>query len=139
MARKIREEYNAYMKVYVLERYHRRRQEAIADFGGQCVICGSTDTLEFDHIIPSIKLFTIGRMWSLNDKTYRHELTKCQLLCHKCHLSKSKAEGSFGNIVREKKCGCGKIFDSDRSYAGHKTWCKTPSSMCSESLRAGSY
>lgn len=44
--RKSKEEYNAYMRKYMLERYYRRKAEAIIALGGKCVKCGSTDNLE---------------------------------------------------------------------------------------------
>lgn len=89
MAKK-RDNYNEYMKNYMLARYHTRRNEAIHKFGGKCVKCGSVDNLEFDHINPADKLFTIGQMWSLNNTVYVTELNKCQLLCTSCHLEKQK-------------------------------------------------
>jgi len=48
--------------------------------GGKCVICGSSENLEFDHIIP----FSKG-----GANTYRN----IQLLCEKCNREKSNKIG----------------------------------------------
>jgi 5-methylcytosine-specific restriction endonuclease McrA len=48
--------------------------------GGKCVKCGSSENLEFDHIIP----FSKG-----GANTYRN----LQLLCEKCNREKSNKIG----------------------------------------------
>jgi len=62
-----------------------------AHLGGQCVGCGTTHNLQFDHIDRTQKSFNI----SLNrDKPYEEllqEVKKCQLLCKECHIIKSRA------------------------------------------------
>jgi 5-methylcytosine-specific restriction endonuclease McrA len=55
MAKKDKASYNAYMNKYMKERYERRRSEAVASLGGKCVVCGTTDRLELDHINPSLE------------------------------------------------------------------------------------
>jgi 5-methylcytosine-specific restriction endonuclease McrA len=42
----------AYMRTYIKARRKVRRARLIELLGGQCVRCGSTDELEFDHIDP---------------------------------------------------------------------------------------
>lgn len=121
---KNKSDYNEYMKSYMLARYHTRRNEAILKFGGKCVKCGSIECLEFDHINPEDKLFTIGKMWSLNNTAYLTELNKCQLLCESCHLEKTKADGVLQNKAKTTVCDCGKVFHTTKQYAGHRTWCK---------------
>jgi 5-methylcytosine-specific restriction endonuclease McrA len=59
--------------------------------GGVCS-CGSTDRLEFDHIDPSTKKFTVGRLMSYSEAAVLEELKKCQLLCFKCHRKKTAEE-----------------------------------------------
>ena len=41
-------------------RWRRRRKILVAALGGQCMRCGATEDLEFDHIDPEIKSFTIS-------------------------------------------------------------------------------
>lgn len=96
MGRKNRDEYNEYMRNYMLKRYHERMSKARIEFGNKCFICNSIDNLEFDHIDPSIKDFTIGRMWSVSESKFREELSKCQLLCGKCHIEKHESKHLCG-------------------------------------------
>lgn len=116
---------NEYMRQYMSSRYKRRKQQAIQQLGGQCVRCGSTSSLHFDHIDPSSKLFTIGKeLDSCSEKRLQEELAKCQLLCLDCYKIKSKEEGSQGSQDRNYTCSCGKSYTTTKSWAGHKTWCK---------------
>ena len=46
MSKRNREEYNAYMRDYMLRRYHQRREAALIQLGARCVRCGSTEKLE---------------------------------------------------------------------------------------------
>lgn len=73
-------------------RYRATMDEAITLLGGECAHCGDTERLEFDHIDPNTKSFTISSKATLGMKAIRDELTKCQLLCRSCHLKKSGAE-----------------------------------------------
>ena len=83
----------AYQREYQLARYHRRRAAAVAQLGGRCVRCGSTDDLDFDHVDPGTKRFTIAaRLVSVTENVLQAELAKCQLLCRSCHVEKTRAE-----------------------------------------------
>lgn len=81
-----------YMRAYINARYHRLRKAAVKTLGGVCVSCGATDKLEFDHIDPQTKTFSVGRNWSAKPEVIAAELHKCQLLCHKCHSAKTRLE-----------------------------------------------
>lgn len=72
-----------------LDRYHRKRREAIEILGGKCTKCGSDAKLEVDHIDPMTKVSSAFWCWSIarRDK----ELAKCQVLCSGCHLAKTRA------------------------------------------------
>lgn len=88
MPRVDKEHYNEYMRGYMLKRYHERRAAAVAKLGGKCVVCGTTEDLDLDHINPVDKSFPIGRLWSVKQSTYDAEVEKCQLLCKTHHKQK---------------------------------------------------
>lgn len=66
-----------------------RRRAAFFD-GRSCVKCGSTESLELDHIDRSVKW--THRIWSYSEEKRMVELAKCQILCHDCHLAKTIQE-----------------------------------------------
>jgi 5-methylcytosine-specific restriction endonuclease McrA len=71
----------------------------VAYKGGECVCCGYSRTssaLEFHHVIPSDKEFSISCSSSL-EKVY-YELDKCVLLCSNCHR---EVHSGFINIPRD--------------------------------------
>lgn len=115
---------NEYMREYMLARWNRRRAAGIAQLGGVCVNCNTTEELQFDHKDSSTKKFPLSKMSSCSEEKWQAELSKCQLLCKDCHLKKSIASGDLGNRERTMICDCGKVFESIRAYAGHKRWCK---------------
>jgi 5-methylcytosine-specific restriction endonuclease McrA len=113
MLNRNREKYNAYMKKYMLEKYHKIRQSAIEYLGGKCVICGSVENLELDHKDHRSKKYDLAKMWSGNQGRYKEELNKCQLLCEDCHIRKSSvdrgfkvAKGNHGTISTYRYCRC---------------------------------
>ncbi len=89
-----RQKYNSYMNEYMKERWNRRRSKSIALLGGQCVRCGSRDDLEFDHVDPSTKEFTIAKASSFSESRFQAEISKCQLLCSDCHKEKTVEDRS---------------------------------------------
>lgn len=79
--RKIRKERRQYLEEYL---------------GGKCVRCGTTERLDFDHIIPADKSYTIGSnitCFSLEELIL--EVDKCQLLCRPCHIQKGRENGDY--------------------------------------------
>jgi len=80
------------------EKRHQRRLELIGRLGGKCVECGATERLQFDHIDPLEKSFNITP--NLNRENLDEELDKCQLLCFKCHLEKTKNEWLNGKLYQ---------------------------------------
>lgn len=98
---------NDYMNSYMKQRYARRRDDAIVSLGGVCVICGSDSDLEFDHIDPDTKDFTIARASSFSEERWQNELSKCQLLCHTCHVSKHREDIPCGSAKKYwRGCRC---------------------------------
>jgi 5-methylcytosine-specific restriction endonuclease McrA len=78
----------AYMRTYIKARRKVRRARLIELLGGQCVRCGSTDELEFDHIDPETKVFAVGSDMSRAWDKLVEEALKCQLLCRECLVAK---------------------------------------------------
>lgn len=89
-----RREYNASpeAKARSKARHEKRTAMAVEYLGGVCVECGTTENLEFHHIIAASKSFNISsnvtRAW---DKLCT-ELDLCELLCAPCHKTKTSAE-----------------------------------------------
>jgi hypothetical protein len=98
MPKKDREDYNAYMREYLANRYRERRELLILEMGGKCVKCAKTSDLEFDHIDPENKSFPISkRLTSASMDVIRAESLKCQLLCVPCHKEKTIKASSVGH------------------------------------------
>jgi hypothetical protein len=98
-----------YHRAYNVERYHRLRAEYIHLLGGKCVICGSTNQLEFDHIDPGTKTIDVGKLLSVSKAVRDAEFKKCQLLCKSHHAEKSARESSVGHgggRSGKKNCSC---------------------------------
>ena len=71
-----------------MERWKRRKREAIEYKGGACSVCGYSKyygALHFHHRDPSTKEanWTKIRLWTWNKVLT--ELDKCDLLCANCH------------------------------------------------------
>ena len=79
-----------------LARYERNKKKCVDKLGGKCVACGSTELLQFDHINPLEKSFTITS--GFHRKDLDEELAKCQLLCWDCHMEKTKNDWLSGNL-----------------------------------------
>lgn len=75
------------------QNYDENRRYFIDKLGGQCVSCGSTDDLEFDHINPLDKSLNVSNKLVLKNAYQLEELIeefdKCQLLCEDCHRKKT--------------------------------------------------
>lgn len=96
-----------YQNSYMKERYRLRREEAIKRLGGKCSKCSSRDELEFHHINPEEKSFTIAKGSSFSEERWQDEISKCVLLCRTCHLASHKANNPHGSVKRYwRGCRC---------------------------------
>tara|TARA_R110000868_G_C10694352_1_gene748641 strand:+ start:259 stop:786 length:528 start_codon:yes stop_codon:yes gene_type:complete len=75
-----------------IERRRKLLNEAKEKLGGECVWCGVTENLEFDHIDDSIKEHNVGNAVRNNKDVFWKEVCKCQLLCVECHNKKTTAQ-----------------------------------------------
>ena len=97
------------MRLYMAARHKRQRAKAIDFLGGVCVDCGSTDQLEFDHVDPAAKEFTISSKFTRGWARLVDELAKCELRCAPCHRKRSAAQKSVehgGGVTGKKNCRC---------------------------------
>lgn len=67
-----------------------RRRQYIEKFGGMCIRCLSSESLEFHHRNREEK--TSHRVWSWQPSRIEEELSKCDLLCHSCHMEETRAQ-----------------------------------------------
>ena len=77
-----------YFRTYIKAKKRERRQRLVTMLGGKCARCRTTEDLEFDHIDPQSKNFSI---WAHLTKAWNAlvaEAQLCQLLCHACHVAK---------------------------------------------------
>ena len=73
-----------------------RRQYLEEYLGGKCVRCGATEKLDFDHIIPADKCYSIGtNITCFSIEELILEVDKCQLLCRPCHIQKGRENGDY--------------------------------------------
>lgn len=119
-----KDNYNEYMNEYMIKRHHTRKENCIRQLGGKCSKCGSDKNLEFDHIDPKSKSFTIGKaIVSVSEEKLQQELKKCQLLCKKCHEEKSlidtgrkRAKGEHGTISSFRYCKCNLCREANNKW-----------------------
>jgi transposase len=72
----------------VIRRRARIRAEVIAEAGGCCAICGysrNPAALQFHHLDPATKEFTLRNGDTRSLERMRAEAAKCVLLCANCH------------------------------------------------------
>ena len=70
-----------------------RRKEWI-EKNGPCYKCGSWGDLEVDHKDPKTKID--HKVWSWSEDRRNVELSKCQVLCNKCHWNKTLTNKDAG-------------------------------------------
>ena len=107
-----KERYNDYHREYQLRKYHKFKEEILNILGNKCIICGSTENLEIDHINREEKSFSLSKSWP-NRKNLNEELQKCQLLCKIHHQEKTltdlnqvSAKTTHGTLSSYRYCKC---------------------------------
>lgn len=89
----------------------RNKMAAMQYLGGRCCICGynkCTAALEFHHVNPEDKKFTISRGLGSTWNNLKKELNKCVLLCCRCHRechSNDIDQDTIRNILEKKQNG----------------------------------
>ena len=114
---------NSYMKDYMLARYHKRMSEAKNKLGDKCFKCNSIEDLQLDHINPETKNFTVAKLWNSKKEVFDLEVSKCQLLCKKCHEEKTflvmgrvSAKITHGTLSSYRYCKCGSCKKAKSEY-----------------------
>ncbi len=94
-----KETWNAYIREYQKKKYVERKDMYLSKLGGKCVVCSTTESLEFDHIDATTKSFTFTtKIASLSIEKLDAEAKKLQLLCNKCHGEKTAASSDDGSV-----------------------------------------
>lgn len=70
MSRKNKNDYNNYMKQYMLSKYYKRRKQVIEKLGNKCSKCGKTSNLQIDHINPILKNFSLSKLWNITEDRF---------------------------------------------------------------------
>jgi len=90
---------------------HERKALLRSLLGDQCVSCGTTKRLCFDHVLPEDKSFDISQCIAYSLEKLLPELQKCQLLCVWCHAIKTRLDNggstpTHGTYTMYVKRGC---------------------------------
>ena len=90
--------------------------------GKSCAVCGSTESLELDHIDPSQKKYNPAAIWGMSDTNPNKiaELAKCQVLCLVHHKEKTKqwheANRNHGRSWYAYGCRCDICVEAQRLH-----------------------
>ena len=88
-----------------VESWRKRKKKALVEYkGGKCQCCGYSrciEALEFHHLDPNIKSFTIsGKSKSFN--SLKNEVDKCILVCSNCHKEIHAGLINIDTIINQK-------------------------------------
>jgi 5-methylcytosine-specific restriction endonuclease McrA len=120
-------ERNEYMRDYMADRYHAKRQAIIDRLGGKCKSCGAKDHLHIDHKDRKKKTFRAADIHSVSDEKVEKEIPNLQLLCNKCHKKKTHDAWDYSPntpkprhgtvwMYRKYDCRCPKCIKAYREY-----------------------
>lgn len=99
-------------------RYHAKlKAKYIELLGAQCFRCKSREHLEFDHIDPAAKSFTITDRLDNREEIVIKELEKVQLLCRSCHHQKHHTgKRTHGTLSSYRYCRCDACREAKANY-----------------------
>jgi len=118
------------MAVYMAQRKKKRRNLLIEMSGGKCVRCASTEILNFDHKEPKDRSFRLnGKDLDGSWNKILDEWKKCQLLCRKCHLLKTKENGEYKEPVNKGVSKYGEVLPKHGCESAYARGCRC-SSCC---------
>ena len=95
--------------IWHLNRYYARLAKAIEYLGGVCIECSTTEQLEFDHVDPTEKEFTVTEIMLHADGKLYTELDKCVLRCKPHHLERTRRQKGVphgGGLSGKGRCSC---------------------------------
>jgi len=98
------------------EKQEARRAEILEYLGGECGCCGTKTRLEIDHIDPADRRDNKSMLSKDLDRD-KQEFDACQLLCVRCHGSKSTRDryhGRFSRLTKLKHRFGSKPVDTER-------------------------
>lgn len=110
------------MSDYQQNYLQKRRALAKQYLGSKCIVCGTTENLEFDHVDRTTKEFDIsnGIAKHIAWQKLVIELNKCQLLCEEHHLQKTSQESRTSThgywMYRKYKCRCDVCIKANSDY-----------------------
>ena len=77
----------------------RRNMDFVYDIlmNSECADCKNSDprVLEFDHLDPSIKNYSISQMGSYSLKKLKEEISKCEVVCANCHRIRTASQFNY--------------------------------------------
>lgn len=82
-------------------RRYRAKAAAVKWLGGKCVDCGwqgNQAALQFHHMNPEKKNFTIGNVANKSWEFIKKELRGCALLCANCHMIRHSTKDEVGFV-----------------------------------------
>lgn len=84
---------------------------------GPCRRCGSWERPEVDHIDGALKVSS--HIWTWATERRLAELAKCQVLCHDCHVTKTReaGENAHGETNGKAKLTDAKVLEMRRLHA----------------------
>ena len=109
---------NEYMRNYMRERYHQKRNSIIDRLGNQCSMCKSrSGPWHLDHKNKNRKTMRASDLHSVNDQKFEDEIKNLQLLCERCHKEKTRESWDYSTpkarhgsywMYRRYNCRCPK-------------------------------